>query len=79
MILQDSPCGSTIGPIISSQLGFKTVDIGAPLWAMHSIRETCGVLDIYYYIRLFDVKFSIIKTKEFFNSYENCVGNLISK
>ncbi|MDD2332572.1 MAG: M18 family aminopeptidase, partial [Candidatus Cloacimonetes bacterium] len=41
----DLPCGSTIGPIVSSALGIKTVDIGNPMWAMHSIRETCGTRD----------------------------------
>lgn len=45
----DSPCGTTIGPIISSKTGVKTADIGAPMWGMHSIRETCGILDGSYY------------------------------
>lgn len=30
MVKNDSPCGSTIGPIISASTGIKTVDIGAP-------------------------------------------------
>ncbi len=38
-------CGSTIGPISSANTGIETVDIGAPMLAMHSIRETCGVKD----------------------------------
>jgi len=25
------------------------------MWAMHSIRETCGVIDIYHYLKLFEV------------------------
>ena len=38
----DMPCGSTIGPAISSKTGIKTVDAGPPTLAMHSIREITG-------------------------------------
>lgn len=41
----DMPGGQTLGPIISSWLPMKTVDIGVPLLAMHSARETMGVED----------------------------------
>jgi aspartyl aminopeptidase len=44
----DMNCGSTIGPITSSNLGISTLDIGIPTFAMHSIRETCGCQDILY-------------------------------
>jgi aspartyl aminopeptidase len=44
----DMGCGSTIGPITSTTLGVDTLDIGAPMFAMHSIRETCGTDDIWY-------------------------------
>jgi aspartyl aminopeptidase len=47
----DLPCGSTIGPITSAKLGIATVDVGNPMWAMHSIRESAGVLDHEYMIR----------------------------
>lgn len=47
----DLPCGSTIGPIASAKLGVRSVDVGAPMWAMHSVRESAGVLDHGYMIR----------------------------
>ncbi len=47
----DLPCGSTIGPIASAKLGIPTVDVGNPMWAMHSARESAGVLDHGYLIK----------------------------
>jgi len=48
----DIPCGSTIGPMTSAKLGIRTVDVGCAMWAMHSIRESAGVLDHEYMIRV---------------------------
>ncbi|MCX4269752.1 MAG: M18 family aminopeptidase [Lachnospiraceae bacterium] len=41
----DIPGGSTLGTITSSFLPMKTVDLGAPILAMHSSRETMGAND----------------------------------
>jgi len=40
---------------MAAKAGIKTIDIGAPMLAMHSIRETCGVIDLLYYRRLFAI------------------------
>jgi aspartyl aminopeptidase len=53
----DLGCGSTIGPIIASRLGVSTVDVGSPMWAMHSIRESAGVLDHSYMIAVLKAYF----------------------
>lgn len=54
----DLGCGSTIGPIIAAQLGVATVDVGCPMWAMHSLRESAGALDHHYMIRALSQAFS---------------------
>ncbi len=44
----DMGCGSTIGPLTAAEVGVKTVDIGVPTFAMHSIRELAGTADLEY-------------------------------
>ena len=44
--------GSTIGPINSTHLEMRSVDIGLPMFAMHSIREMCGVDDHTHLIKI---------------------------
>ena len=48
----DLGCGSTIGPMSAARLGMRTIDCGAPMWAMHSARESAGVLDQLWLARM---------------------------
>ncbi len=51
VVRTDMACGSTIGPITASNLGVRTLDIGVPQFAMHSIRELAGRDDAYTLFR----------------------------
>lgn len=52
VVRSDMACGSTIGPITASEIGVKTVDVGVPTFAMHSIRELAGRWDAFYLYRV---------------------------
>ena len=67
VIRNDSLCGSTIGPKISSKLGVRALDMGNPQLSMHSIRETAGTEDVGYAIRLF---------RSFFEHYGELEGSI---
>jgi len=63
VVRNDMGCGSTIGPILASGVGIRTVDCGIPQLSMHSVREMCGVEDVniaYKHFKAFYQTFSAI-------------------
>ena len=55
----DSAGGSTLGNILTSQMPMRGVDMGNPMWAMHSVRETICVKDQEYVCKAFTQFFAI--------------------
>lgn len=52
-------CGSTIGPVFTTEMGIKTLDLGTPLLAMHSTRELISVKDHHHIAKL--MKFAFLE------------------
>lgn len=52
VVRSDMGCGSTTGPLTAGQLGVRTVDIGLPTFAMHSIRELAGSHDLAHLVKV---------------------------
>ncbi len=68
VVRSDMACGSTIGPLTAAAIGVKTLDVGAPTLAMHSIRELAGRHDAYNLYTLL---------REFYDS-EKDFGNILT-
>lgn len=64
VVRNDSPCGSTIGPMLSAKLGVRTLDLGNPQLSMHSIRETGGSHDVCRLVTLFRAYFNNFEVTE---------------
>lgn len=58
----DRRSGGTIGPMLSTQMGCRAVDVGAPMLGMHSVRSTTGALDPGLGVQIY---------KGFFDEYED--------
>ncbi|XP_059645207.1 probable aspartyl aminopeptidase [Cornus florida] len=66
VVRNDMTCGSTIGPILASGVGIRTVDVGVPQLSMHSIREMCAVDDVkhsYDHFKAYFQEFSHLDAK----------------
>lgn len=55
----DMAGGSTLGNILTSQIPLRGVDVGAPIWAMHSARETAALSDHADMIAVFSQFFTL--------------------
>ena len=51
--------GSTLGNILTAQLDLRGVDMGAGVWAMHSVRETASTADHISIIKAFRAFYEI--------------------
>ena len=55
----DMAGGSTLGNVSTGQIDIRTVDIGNPMLAMHSVRELGGVMDQTYVVKAFTSFFNL--------------------
>ncbi|WP_027471634.1 M18 family aminopeptidase [Saccharicrinis fermentans] len=55
----DMAGGSTLGNVSTGQLDIRTVDMGNPMLAMHSVRELGGVLDQTYAVKAFSTFYKL--------------------
>ena len=55
----DMAGGSTLGNVLTTQMDIRSVDVGNPMLAMHSVRELAGTYDHEYMIRVFRTFFEV--------------------
>lgn len=55
----DSPGGRTLGPLMTKYMPISAVDVGIPMLAMHSAKETMGTKDLEDSVKLFTTFFSL--------------------
>lgn len=51
--------GSTLGNTLTTQLPMRGVDMGNPMWGMHSARETSALVDTEYTVKAFTAFYDI--------------------
>jgi len=59
VVRTDMACGSTIGPLVAGALGVRTLDVGLPTFAMHSIRELAGSKDAFELTKILEQFFQL--------------------
>lgn len=57
-VRNDSPCGSTVGPMLAAGSGCPTIDVGLAQLSMHSIREMSSAVDVEHGVRFMSCLFS---------------------
>lgn len=76
VVRSDLGCGSTIGPILSTNTGIRTVDVGAPQLSMHSVREMTGCQDVVHAVKHFTAVYEGFSALDKQLMVDGSIGNL---
>ena len=76
VVRSDLGCGSTIGPILSTRTGIRTVDVGVAQLSMHSVREMCGCDDVKHSVAHFTAVYEGFTKLDETLMVDGAVGNL---